>query len=79
MESMGYLWFSYAVAQHTFLYFTRYLLKIDNLLHDYPPVILFLKLFSLADKIIQSNVSFLSKLLSGEIDFPNLFNCINLK
>lgn len=63
------------------MYFTRYVLKIDHLSYNKynSSVLLFFKLPSLADRGINNNLGFLSKLLYSKIDSPALLNSIHFK
>jgi len=59
--------------------FALYVLKIDHAQHDYFPVLIELKLSSLADRRVAANLSFLNKLLDGSIDAPTLLFNINFR
>jgi hypothetical protein len=66
-------------VQRKFLNFAGHILKIPHQPHDYSPVHSSLQLSSLADKRIQANSTFLTKLLSGKIDSPDLLSGIHFK
>lgn len=66
-------------VQRKFLRIAAYRLNIPHPPHDYTPVIRVLNISSLANRRHESNLSFLSNLLSGKIDSPFLLSQINFR
>jgi hypothetical protein len=66
-------------VQRCFLSFAAYVLKIEHPQHDYSNVLNYLSLSSLADRRVAANLNFLSKLVDGSIDSPNLLSQVNFR
>jgi len=65
-------------VQNKFLKYVSHVFKIGCPPHNYLPVLEYLKLDSLADRRRAANLTFLSKLLNGQIDSPHLLSLIPL-
>ncbi|KAF0716965.1 Uncharacterized protein FWK35_00033782, partial [Aphis craccivora] len=63
--------------QRKFLKYASFVLNIDCLPHDYTPVLVKLNLETLSSRRKKANLVFLSKLLSGEVDAPDMLGRIN--
>ncbi|XP_008189361.1 uncharacterized protein LOC103311505 [Acyrthosiphon pisum] len=64
-------------VQRKFLKYASFVLRIDCLPHDYTPVLEKLNLETLSTRKTKANLVFLSKLLSGEVDAPDMLGRIN--
>ncbi|XP_050540336.1 uncharacterized protein LOC126904976 [Daktulosphaira vitifoliae] len=66
-------------VQRKFLNFTAYKLKIDHPPHDYTPKMQLIGLFTLNDRRLEANLTFLRRLIDGHIDSPELLELIKFK
>jgi len=66
-------------VQRKFLNYASYSLKIPCPPHDYSPVLSKLNLSTLASRRYSQNISFLTKLISSDIDAPTLLSLINFR
>ena len=64
-------------VQRKFLKFASFVLRIDCLPHDYAPVLAKLNIETLSTRRKNTNLVFLSKLLSGEVDAPDMLGRVN--
>jgi len=66
-------------VQRKFFSYASYTLKIPCPPHDYSPILSKLDLSKLADRRYSHNISFLSKLISSDIDAFSLLSLVNFK
>lgn len=66
-------------VQRKFLRLAAFALHIQCPPHDYTPVLEKLSLLSLSDRRHQTNLNFLSNILSGRIDCPSILSLIKFK
>lgn len=66
-------------VQRKFLKFAAFALGIECPPHDYEPVLQRLRLSTLRDRRKQGNLTFLSKLINGEVDAPILLSKVNIR
>lgn len=65
--------------QRTFQKFAAFALRIECAPHEYQPVLQCLHLSTLCDRRKQANLTFLSKLINGEVDPPALLYKLNFR
>jgi len=66
-------------VQRTFLKFATFALRIECAPHEYQPVLECLHLSTLCDRRKQANLTFLSKLINGEVDSLALLCKLNFR
>jgi hypothetical protein len=66
-------------VQRKFLKFAAFALRIECQPHEYQPVLQCLHLSTLSDRRKQANLSFLTKLINGDVDSPVLLNKLNFR
>lgn len=66
-------------VQRRFLSYAGYALNIPHPMHEYSPVLHELRLSTLADRRVASNLNFLKNLIDGSADAPTLLSLINFR
>jgi len=66
-------------VQRTFLKFAAFALGIECAPNEYEPVLQRLRLSTLCDRRKQGNLTFLSKLINGEVDAPFRLSKVNFR
>jgi len=66
-------------VQRKFLKFATFALGIRCAPHEYEPVLQRLRLLTLCDRKKHVNLTFLTKLINGEVNVPALLSKINLR
>jgi hypothetical protein len=66
-------------VQRKFLKFAAFALRIECQPYEYQPVLQCLHLSTLSDRRKQANLSFLTKLINGDVDSPVLLSKLNFR
>lgn len=66
-------------VQNRFLSFIAFLLKLDHIPHDYSPIRSYLNIPTLHSRRIEADRSFITSLLDGSLDAPELLSLVSFR